>query len=299
MALDTNDFPVISYISKFSPRGELRILHCGDKPCTAYWDTIGVDFQPDDSTNVVNTNGPDGFYDPEFQVEFAVLGDADLDVTQIDPSVLVVYRGGYKQRARPVEPDGVIDDLNDDGFPDRTFTFNYRDIPLPWCNFSYGRKRMDMRGNLYSGLQIWGWDYLNQNEAPCNIDFLVNPVSEYGYIYDYGTVHPHHNGLCWLTGCSNQNDLIQVQFWNTEGVNAEDLKLGSLGASAVGPSYFLPDDDMDGYPDGLAVDFLTGDTGITCNDTEVLIRGETPQGELRVGRTTVYPDCEADTHCHP
>lgn len=292
MALDANDFPVVSYISQFSPRGELRILHCADKPCTAYWRVVGVDFQPDDPTNVVNTNGPDGFFDPEFQFEFAVMGEADLDVTQIDPSVLRLYTFAWSQNARPVDPDGVINDVNDDGFPDRIFTFNYRDISLPTCSFSYGRRGMDMRGNLYSGEQIWGSDYLSQNEAPCNIGFAINSDG-------YGTVHPHHNGLCWLTGCSNQNDLIQVQLWNTEGVNAGDLKLGALEASPVRAPYWLPDDDMDGYPDGLAVDFLTGDTGINCTDTEVLIQGENSQAELRVGAAPVYPDCEADAHCHP
>jgi len=297
MVLDANDFPVISYISQFSPRGELRILRCGDKPCTAYWRTLGVDFQPDDSNNVVNTDGPDGFYDPDYQVEFAVLGESDLDVAQIDPAVLVVYRGGYSQRARPVDPDGVIDDVNDDGFPDRTFTFNYSDIPLPTCQFSYGSRRMDIRGNLYSGEQIWGWDDLKQNQAPCKIGFEVNP-------YLYGTVHPHHDGLCSLPGqCDNQNDDIRVQFWETQNVDLATIRLGP-GSAALQPGspYTVPgpDYDYDGYPDEyfLLAEFLMGDTGLGCTDTEVVITGQKTNGETRVGKAPINTDCDAGTHCH-
>jgi hypothetical protein len=129
--------------------------------------------------------------------------------------------------------------------------------------------------------------------APCPISFYIDD-----------TLHPHHNGLCWLPGqCADQNDIVRVQISDAQSVDLSTLRFGRLGAGIQpGSPYYVPgpDYDNDGHPDSVnqMVDFLMGDTGITCTDTDVVMSGQKSNGDFRGGIEYITTDCEAGAHCH-
>ena len=89
---------------------------------------------------------------------------------------------------------------------------------------------------------------------------------------------------------------VDVEAIDALGVDLMTLRFGPLGADVLSPPRFIYDTDYDGNADaGIGVDFLMGQTGIACTDTEVLIRGDSPEG-MRVGTALINPDCDAFCH---
>lgn len=120
-------------------------------------------------------------------------------------------------------------------------------------------------------------------------------------------VHPHHDGS--PSAINGLNDVISVAVFSSSTavggsidfdattIDTTSVRFGPSEASiAAGSVPDLENDyDADGMDDAY-MEFLTGDTGVGCADTEMTIAGETDTGMPFVGADTINADCNAQCH---
>jgi hypothetical protein len=120
-------------------------------------------------------------------------------------------------------------------------------------------------------------------------------------------VHPHHDGNpATVLGL---NDVIPVVVFSSSTLVGDAIDFAATdidpdtvtfgpdgGGIAPGAAAVMDQDfDNDGILDAK-FDFLTGDAGIGCLETEVTIKGETIANELFVGVDSISADCNAQCH---
>jgi hypothetical protein len=119
-------------------------------------------------------------------------------------------------------------------------------------------------------------------------------------------VHPHHDGS---SAVLSLNDVISVVVLSSStlvgdssdflaaDIDPATVGFGPAGGGVAADSVPVMDQDFDndGIPDAK-FDFLTGDTGITCQDVEATITGETTANELFAGADSISADCDAQCH---
>ena len=118
-------------------------------------------------------------------------------------------------------------------------------------------------------------------------------------------LHPHHDGSA--TAINGLNDIIPVNVlgssiaagdpsdFDSTQVNPATVRFGPSGAADTDGVAATGDFDSDGDNDAL-FEFLTGDAGIGCTDTDALLVGETYSGELIQGVADITADCDAQCH---
>ena len=119
--------------------------------------------------------------------------------------------------------------------------------------------------------------------------------------------HPHHDGGPAAIG--GLNDIIPVVVFGSStlvgdsfdfvatDIDPATVSFGPAnGAIAPGTTPRMDKDfDNDGLTDAK-FQFLTGDTGISCLDTEASISGETIGNQSFAGTAPLAPDCDAQCH---
>ena len=120
-------------------------------------------------------------------------------------------------------------------------------------------------------------------------------------------LHPHHDG--GQNAIAGLNDNIEVVVFGADVQNGDPqnfvaaeitpgkLKFGPAGGGIAPGSQpvFNADYDGDGVLDAK-FDFLTGDTGIGCSDTDATLTGETVQAATFSGLDFINADCDAQCH---
>jgi hypothetical protein len=118
-------------------------------------------------------------------------------------------------------------------------------------------------------------------------------------------IHPHHDG--GPDAIDGLNDIIPIAVLTTSvasgdssdfdatQVNPASVRFGIGGAADTDGTATIADADNDGDTDA-GFEFLTGDTGIACTDTNAQLTGETYSGEPFQGAAEVTTDCNAQCH---
>lgn len=141
--------------------------------------------------------------------------------------------------------------------------------------------------------------YIYRNQQ--SVDIAVKST------YTGGKIHPHHSDFLVKPF---KNDVVPVVVYGASKaagdpsdfdvleINPMSVRLGPArgqiapdSAPELGVDY-----DDDGQPDAR-FEFLMGDSGIACEDTDVLLGGETDAGNVFEGVGFVDTDCNAQ--CHP
>lgn len=143
------------------------------------------------------------------------------------------------------------------------------------------------------------WLFANQTPVVADIDIV--PASQSNIL------HPHHDGS--PSAINGLNDVIPVVVFSSSttvgdpvDLDATDIAAGTVvfgpnqGAIAPGstPTYNV-DVDSDGLNDAQ-FEFLTGDSGISCADTDATVAGETTGGAAFTGNDSITADCDAQCH---
>jgi len=124
-------------------------------------------------------------------------------------------------------------------------------------------------------------------------------------VNDGRPLHPHHDGSD--SAVNGLNDPITVAVlgqsiaagdsrdFDASRVEVASVRFGPAGAQDTDQSAQNYDADGDSVVDA-EYDFLTGDTGIACDDTSATLIGETIDGEPVQGFSEVDTECDAGCH---
>jgi hypothetical protein len=168
------------------------------------------------------------------------------------------------------------------------------DIPGPWesntvaAGFACGLGGLDYHMT---------WE-LALGSVAAAMDILPDDINN--------VVHTNHDGGPESSGL---NDLIPVVVLNSSKLLGDpvDLDTSTINPATVifGPNQasiapdsqpvFNVDYDNDGMNDAK-FEFLMGDTGLTCNDTDAIIVGTTAGGQVFEGSDSITTDCDAGCH---
>lgn len=145
----------------------------------------------------------------------------------------------------------------------------------------------------------WGWAVRDGDVAAVIQEVEIDVTS--------GVLHPHHDGS--PSAINGLNDAIGVAVLSSSTAVGDpiDFDATTIDASTVqfGPAQgsidpgstpnFDDDQDSDGLDDAY-LEFLTGDTGVGCADTEMTLTGETDTGLTFVGSDMITTNCNAQCH---
>ena len=177
---------------------------------------------------------------------------------------------------------------------------------------------------FFNQLKAWGdtiWDLWEHNHGLDGSDKLIPgivpvemhtasttplPVT-YVDVASTGiqTIHPHHDGS--PEADDGLNDIIPIAVLTTSvaggdstdfdatQVNPASVRFAIGGAADTDGAATIADADNDGDTDA-GFEFLTGDTGIGCSDTNAQLTGETYIGEPFQGSAEITTECNAGCH---
>jgi hypothetical protein len=200
----------------------------------------------------------------------------------------------------PATPNGV------------TFGFNAAGVTIFCMDFASALTNSAGTVNLNTGDIGWatvGVGYpitggsVSGGPVPLNVDIDIKP----GQVGNW--IHPHHNGDGTTPVSTLLDDTIEVGVlgsltavgdpidFATADIDPATVRFGPA-AGAFNPST-TPDlaanVDNDGLDDAT-FDFLTGDVGISCGETEATLTGETTGGLPFEGTDSITTQCNALCH---
>jgi hypothetical protein len=244
-------------------------------------ENIVIDFDPWNAANEIRPK-LSYFITIEIKTTSIAAGDAyDFDATQVDIATLLVGPNGAASAAAP-----LTRDLDEDGDTDMVFGFRMQDTGLDCLDTS-----ISISGKTLSGEPFGGHDVIVPVgcEEPIEID--VDPWSAANEVRpddDYVvTVGLFSKSIA--TGDDADLDVLQI--------DPASLQFGP----GLAPNVAIPlTGDLNG---DLLTDVVYGfnmpATGIACNDTEVMIAGETYAGLPVIGSDSITTVECGGASCHP
>jgi len=100
---------------------------------------VDIDIKPGSAPNSINPRN-------KGVIPVAVLGSADFDATQVDPSTVQ-----FGAANAPAVRDGLVADINDDGFPDMLFRFRTQATGIQCGSTSASLSGMTFNGQSFEG----------------------------------------------------------------------------------------------------------------------------------------------------
>ena len=219
--------------------------------------TVEMDIKPGSDPNCFNNDG-------NGVIPVAILGAADFDVTQVDPSTVQLEGLGVASKGKSGKLMAHVEDVNDDGFDD--LVVQIEDVD---GTFASGNGTATLTGNLYDGTPFEGSDDIcvrppdKGSEAPI-IGELQPPSSSPLSVWnpdlgvDYGAGSPSSVDATRLCPSSDPIDCESLMF---QAVDADPgVEDSSCGTECA-------DDDFDGN----LIDVLILDSpGDVYNGTSLL-----------------------------
>jgi hypothetical protein len=176
------------------------------------------------------------------------------------------------------------------------------DTSYAWsAGVDFGGTTNNGKGNMY-----YAWAVFDGNAGlviPVEVEIDIKP----GQVGNW--IHPHHNGDGTTPVSTLLDDTIEVGVlgsWTLVG-DPIDFAVGDIDPATIrfGPAQGAYDPsttpdlaanvDSDGINDAT-FDFLTGDVGISCGETEATLTGETTIGQLFEGTDIITTQCNALCH---
>ena len=112
---------------------------------TAFADvTVNIDIKPGSEPNSINNNG-------KGVIPVAILGSADFDVSQIDPTTVKLGVCEIKKVGKQGKLLAHIEDVDVDGYDDLV-------VQIEKCTFDVSDEEATLTGELYSGAPFVGTD---------------------------------------------------------------------------------------------------------------------------------------------